>query len=47
MGAAFSQGKYIDGLVEAIREAGVSLKRYFPYQSDDVNEQPDEISFGE
>ena len=47
MGTAFSQGKYIDGLVEAIREAGVSLKRYFPYQSDDVNEQPDEISFGE
>ena len=47
MGAAFSQGKYIDGLVEAIREAGVSLKRYFPYQSDDVNEQPDEITFGE
>ena len=47
MRAAFSQGKYIDGLVEAIREAGVSLKRYFPYQSDDVNEQPDEISFGE
>ena len=47
MGAAFSQGKYIDGLVEAIREAGVSLKRYFPYQSDDINEQPDEISFGE
>ena len=47
MGVAFSQGKYIDGLVEAIREAGVSLKRYFPYQSDDINEQPDEISFGE
>lgn len=47
MGAAFSQGKYIDGLVEAIREAGVSLKRYFPYHSDDINEQPDEISFGE
>ena len=47
MGAAFSQGKYIDGLVEAIRVAGVSLKRYFPYQSDDINEQPDEISFGE
>ncbi len=47
MGAAFSQGKYVDGLVQAVKEAGTSLKCYFPYQSDDINEQPDEISFGE
>ena len=43
----FAAGNYVDGLVQAIRESGVSLKRYFPYQSDDINEQPDEISFGE
>lgn len=43
----FAAGNYVDGLVQAIRESGVSLKRYFPYQSDDKNEQPDEISFGE
>ena len=47
MGAAFSQGDFIGGLSGAIKEAGESLKKYFPYQSDDVNEQPDEISFGE
>ena len=47
MGAAFSQGDFIGGLSGAIRESGESLKKYFPYQSDDVNEQPDEISFGE
>jgi uncharacterized membrane protein len=47
MGASFSRGEYVKGLSDAIREAGVSLKKYFPYQSDDVNEQPDEISFGQ
>lgn len=47
MQASFAEGNYVDGLVQAIRESGVSLKRYFPYQSDDINEQPDEISFGE
>ena len=47
MGEAFSKGNYVGGLSQAIREAGNSLKKYFPYQSDDVNEQPDEISFGE
>ena len=43
----FAAGNYVEGLVEAVRESGVSLKKYFPYQSDDINEQPDEISFGE
>lgn len=47
MGAAFSAGDYTGGLYTAIREAGESLKKYFPYQTDDINEQPDEISFGE
>ncbi|MBR1950652.1 MAG: TPM domain-containing protein [Bacteroidales bacterium] len=47
MGAAFSQGKYVEGLANAIKVAGESLKQYFPYRNDDINEQPDEISFGE
>lgn len=47
MGEAFSAGNYVEGLSFAIREAGASLKKYFPYQTDDENEQPDEISFGE
>ena len=47
MGEAFSRGDYAGGLSQAIKEAGSSLKKYFPYQSDDINEQPDEISFGE
>lgn len=47
MGEAFSQGKYVEGLANAIKVAGESLKQYFPYRNDDINEQPDEISFGE
>ncbi|MBE6224675.1 MAG: TPM domain-containing protein [Bacteroidales bacterium] len=47
MGEAFSQGRYVEGLAQAVKEAGESLKQYFPYRTDDINEQPDEISFGE
>ena len=47
MGEAFAAGNYVEGLSSAIKEAGESLKKYFPYQTDDINEQPDEISFGE
>lgn len=46
MGESFSRGEYSQGLVDAIRSAGEQLKRYFPYKSDDINEQPDEISYG-
>ncbi len=46
MGESFSRGEYAQGLADAIRSAGEQLKKYFPYMSDDVNEQPDEISYG-
>ena len=42
----FQKGDFVSGLVEGIRESGNQLKSHFPYQSDDVNELPDEISFG-
>ncbi len=42
----FSQGQYCLGLVEAITQAGQQLKKWFPRQSGDVNELPDDISFG-
>ena len=44
--ARFSRKEYIDGLEEAILKAGDQLKSFFPYQSDDVNELPNQISFG-
>jgi uncharacterized membrane protein len=42
----FSEGDYTGGLVKGIRMAGEQLKKHFPYQTDDKNELPDEISFG-
>lgn len=41
----FKEGKYAEGLAEGIKMAGNQLKVHFPYQSDDRNELPDDISF--
>lgn len=46
MGKNFKEGKFTEGLAEAVITVGKKLKAYFPYSSDDINEQPDEISFG-
>lgn len=40
----FAQGNYAGGLVKGILHAGEKLKEYFPYQSNDKNELPDDIS---
>ncbi|MCO5260732.1 MAG: TPM domain-containing protein [Crocinitomicaceae bacterium] len=40
----FSIGNYKTGLVKGITSAGEQLKHYFPYQKDDKNELPNEIS---
>ncbi len=45
--AEFSMGNFAAGLANGITMAGEQLKSHFPYQSDDVNELSDEISFGE
>jgi uncharacterized membrane protein len=44
---AFREEKFTDGLVDGITKTGTFLKKYFPYQTDDLNELPDEISFGD
>ena len=40
------EGLYAEALADGIIRAGEKLKEHFPYQSDDVNELSDEISFG-
>ncbi len=45
MAKNFREGKFTEGLSEAIILAGEQLKTHFPHQRDDVNELPDEISF--
>ncbi|MCU4156768.1 TPM domain-containing protein [Carboxylicivirga sp. A043] len=47
MMAQFKEGRYADGLANGIIESGKQLKQHFPYQSDDVNELSDDISFGD
>ena len=43
----FKEGKFAEGLSGGIKLAGQQLKSHYPYQSDDVNELSDDISFGE
>lgn len=42
----FRDGKFTDGLIKAIEQTGKLLKEHFPYHRDDVNELPDDVSFG-
>lgn len=42
----FKESHFAEGLSAGITMAGEKLKEHFPYQSDDVNELSDEISFG-
>jgi len=42
----FKKGDLTAGLSEGIKMAGEQLAAHFPYQKDDENELPDEISFG-
>jgi uncharacterized membrane protein len=42
----FREGKFTEGLVEAINKTGEQLKKHFPYQREDVNELEDDVSFG-
>ena len=46
MAKDFRAGRFAEGLSAAALMAGEKLKAFFPYQEDDVNEQPDDISFG-
>ncbi len=46
MAELFKEGKFVEGLTHGVKRAGEQLKTFFPYQSDDINELPNEISFG-
>ena len=42
----FKEGQFVEGLEQGILRCGEKLKTYFPYQTDDTNEIPDDISYG-
>ena len=41
----FKEGQFAEGLEQGILRCGEKLKTHFPYQSDDINELPDDISY--
>lgn len=43
----FKDDKFAAGIISGIEQVGQKLKDFFPYQSDDINELPDDISIGE
>jgi len=40
----FKNGDFKTGIVEGIEKAGEQLKKFFPWEKDDINELSDEIS---
>ena len=42
----FQEEDFCGGVIEGIARVGEKLHEFFPWQSDDVNELTDEISFG-
>jgi len=46
MAQHFSKGEFSEGIAVGVTMAGEKLKQHFPYQKDDINELPDDISFG-
>lgn len=42
----FRDGRFSEGLIEGIAQAGLQLKKHFPHQTNDVNELSDDLSFG-
>lgn len=43
----FVDEKFYEGVTTGIERVGQKLKTFFPYQEDDINELPDDISTGE
>lgn len=46
MASYFEKSEFVTGLSSGIESTGKQLKRHFPRHSEDINELPDEISFG-
>jgi len=42
----FRENRFAEGLIYGIHHTGEYLKKSFPYKKDDINELPDDISFG-
>ncbi|MFN3940212.1 MAG: TPM domain-containing protein [Chitinophagales bacterium] len=45
MQTEFSQGRFMEGLIQGIEQTAEQLKVHFPFSKNDSNELPNEISF--
>ena len=45
MQSHFIEGRFAEGIEQGIQRCDEKLKAYFPHQTDDINEIPDEISY--
>ena len=46
MKSHFESGDFVNGIIAGLKESGNKLKLHFPKSNNDINELPDEISFG-
>lgn len=42
----FSSNRFVEGISACVSSIGEALQRYFPYESDDQNELPDDVVYG-
>ena len=47
MAGHFAKDRFAEGIEAGVGLIGEKLREHFPYQDDDVNELPDEISYGD
>lgn len=43
----FKKSHFTEGICKTIKSIGAELQKHFPYESGDINELPDDISYGE
>jgi uncharacterized membrane protein len=43
----FRKAEFTEGICKTIEIIGTELQKYFPYEAGDVNELPDDISYGD
>lgn len=43
----FRKSEFTDGICKTIERIGIELQKYFPYEAGDINELPDDISYGD
>jgi len=46
MGTHFSSDELVEGLKAGVLKVGEKLREFFPYEEGDVNELPDDLSYG-